>query len=202
MPANAAESRPAAPAAGIADDAEAFLALAQPWEGPLYRHCHRLLGDPRDAEDLCQEALLRAYQYRHRYDPRYRFSTWLFTLATRLCLSEMRRRQVRPLFLGQSPLHAGCCGEAGDQEEPRELASQGPSPRQVAEAREAERLLVAAMAELPPKYRVAVSLFYQQDLGIADIAEILGVSANLVKVRLFRGREQLARLLRPHLEVS
>ncbi|MBE7560222.1 sigma-70 family RNA polymerase sigma factor [bacterium] len=158
-----------------------------------------MMGDAGEAEDLCQETLLRAYQNRHRYDPAHRFSTWLFTLATRLCLSEIRRRQIRPLFMqGATPLYSK--GRPGAEDPVSRLASPSPSPREAAEARQAERLLVAALAQLPPAYRAPLSLFYEQELSIADIASALGISENLVKVRLFRGRRQLLEILRPQLE--
>lgn len=174
--------------ASALDEPEAFLAAVEPWEGPLYRHCLRLLGNAGDAEDLCQEALARAYRQRGRYRPEYRFSTWLFTLATRLCLSELRRRQVRPLF------------GARDETALAEVPAPQPGPRRAAQRREAERLLLAALTRLPLKYRAPLSLHYEKELCIAEIAEILEISANLVKVRLFRGREKLLELLRPHLE--
>jgi len=174
----------------LPDDPDAFAARVRPWEAPLYRHCLRLLGHAADAEDFCQEALLRAFTHRVRYDPRYRLSTWLFTIATRLCLSELRKRQVVPLMLS-----------AEDEASPAPaVVEPGKGPRGAAMAREAERLLVAALARLPVDFRVAVSLFYDRNLSLAEIGEMLEISPGLVKVRLFRAREKLAELLEPHAE--
>jgi RNA polymerase sigma-70 factor, ECF subfamily len=171
----------------IPEDPEEFLALVQPWEGPLYRHCCRLLGNQDDARDLCQEGLLRAYNQRHRYNPQYKFSTWLFTLTTRLGLTEIRKRQVTPLW-GAKPA-----------DEIANLSDSARNPRGRMQQKETQQLLLDALSRLPVKYRVPVSLFYEKELSLAEIAEILEITENLVKMRLYRGREKLMHMLDPYI---
>jgi RNA polymerase sigma-70 factor (ECF subfamily) len=74
-----------------AGDASAFDALFRRWSAPLLRYVDRMVRDPAAAEELVQETFLRLYRARERYEPEARFSTWLYTIATRLALNELRR---------------------------------------------------------------------------------------------------------------
>src|SRR2546422_5922336 len=83
-------------AAAQAGDERAFRRLVEPYRHPLEVHCYRMLGSAQDAEDLSQETLLRAWRALDRFEPRAKFQTWLYRIATNACLDEIERRPRRP----------------------------------------------------------------------------------------------------------
>ena len=82
--------------AAQAGDEQAFRRLVEPYRRALEVHCYRILGSAHDAEDLAQEALLRAWRGLERFEPRVQFQTWLYRIATNACLDELERRPRRP----------------------------------------------------------------------------------------------------------
>jgi RNA polymerase sigma-70 factor, ECF subfamily len=156
-------------------DASAFEALVDRFEGPLYRFLFLRTGDAHEAEELAQEAFLKAWRNIERYDSRWRFSTWLYTLAKRLAIS--RRRKARPEREAADSLEAIAVDE---------------DPARIAGAREE----VANLWELAARFlnreqRSALWLRYAEERGIDEIARILGRRRVTVRVILFRAREKL-----------
>ncbi|MEW6072005.1 MAG: sigma-70 family RNA polymerase sigma factor [Planctomycetota bacterium] len=172
----AAETLALAAAGG--DDA-AFATLVARFEGPLYRFLLLRTGRAAEAEELVQEAFVKAWRNLARYDPRWRFSTWLYTLAGRLAIS--RARLVRPPGEGEEAL-AGVAVEA----DPARLA---------AGREERENLWALAARVLRPEERSALWLRYGEGRDPGEIAQILGRRRVTVRVLLFRARGELARRL-------
>lgn len=162
-------------------DVNAFGELVQRHQRAVFNVCYRLLGDRHEAEDLTQEAFIRAYQRLDTFDVERPFGPWVRRVAANLCLNHLERR--RPLSL---PLD----GE-------RSLALQAPStgPEAALERAEQWDRLRAAIRALPPHYRAVIELRHFQELSYAEIAEALGISLGNVKTYLFRARKQLARRL-------
>jgi RNA polymerase sigma-70 factor, ECF subfamily len=134
-----------------------------------------------DAEDLAQEAFIRAWQRIDSYNPRYRFSTWLFTIAQRLAISHGRANpRGRTQELGSGAVHVG------PQREPGESA-----------LRREQQIRIWSMVEeiLPPEQQTALWLRYVEEMAIAEIATVLGKSQVGVRVMLFRARAVLAQRL-------
>src|SRR5437660_1360630 len=90
-------------AAAQAGDEAAFRRLVEPYRHALEVHCYRMLGSALDTEDLVQETLLRAWRALERYEPRAKFQTWLYRIATNACLDELERRRRRPEPLDPFP---------------------------------------------------------------------------------------------------
>jgi RNA polymerase sigma-70 factor (ECF subfamily) len=135
--------------------------------------------DAAEAEDLTQDAFLRAWQNLARYDSRWRFSTWLYTLAERLCISARRSRGKGPaIALGDAELH-------GHSAEP------DPS-HAAAEQDEGRALWETATRFLRPEERTALWLRYAEDRPMDEIGRILGRPTVTVRVLLFRARGRLA----------
>ena len=138
-------------------------------------HFLRRQGASADAEDLTQETFLRAYENLHRYDRRWAFSTWLFTIARRTSINHRRRR--RPTT---------------DPSAVDAAVSPAPAPLDVMIAEESGRRLwdQAAML-LSEEQMTALWLHYAEDMPARDIALVLGRSRASVKVMLFRARKRL-----------
>lgn len=161
---------------------ESFATLARRHQVPVVHYVRRLAGrGGADADDVAQEAFLRAWRRIGAYDPRWAFSTWLFTIARRTWLNAARtarRRRVRETALATT-------------------ASGSASPLAVVIAAErATRLWEVARAELKEREFTALWLRYVEAKTIEEIAAVLGRPAATVKVILFRARRRLEPLVR------
>jgi RNA polymerase sigma-70 factor, ECF subfamily len=157
-----------------------FEELARRLQVPLV-HFLRMHAGPEDAEDLAQDALIRAYRKLDRYQPKWRFATWLFTIARRLSMNAARRR--RPSLDCQALEHAH-----SPSPEPHEL---------VAEADDRRRLWSLAAEVLTEQQLSAVWLFYVEQLPVKEVARIVGCSRVAVRALLFRARKRLLESLPP-----
>lgn len=175
----------------LGGDREAYTVLVERYSGPLFRYLLRMLGRYEEAEDVTQEAFLRAYLSLASYDPHYRFSTWLFRIATNLALNRLRdeRRVISLEALSGTP-----------EEPPPELEDRRNEsrPEAVAEQKELSRWVRECLEELPPAYRLVVALRHVADLSYEEIAEVTGLPLNTVRSRLHRGRERLGECLEKH----
>lgn len=163
-----------------AGSSTAFAELVYRHHANLHAFLRRFCATPEDAADLTQDAFCRAYAAMSDYDARWTFKTWLFTIGRNLALSELRsRRRQRDADHSQLPQPASVC-----------------SPADAAVHAEAVAGLRTAMAQLPDEQQQALWLFHGEGMSVRDVACILGRSTVGVRVMLFRGRRQLARLLR------
>jgi RNA polymerase sigma-70 factor (ECF subfamily) len=180
-------------AAGRAGDLELHRAV-------LTGHCYRMLGSAVDAEDAVQEAMVRAWRSLDRFDGRASLKTWLYRIATNVCLDALsdRQRRLRPLELGG----AGTPDDELEQKprthwlEPvpdvRALPERG-DPAELAALRQSIRLaFVAALQHLPPKQRAALLLSEVLGWSAAEVAECLETSVPAVNSALQRARATLA----------
>lgn len=153
--------------------------------GPLaYRVARGVLRNPADAEDVAQEAMLRAYRRFDRLRDRNRFRAWLVRIAFRLALDRLRSRKRREQrdTLWSQPEHQPPPANAED----------------LAASNEFQAHLENALAELPEKLRLVLLLAAMEGHTIDEIAAMLGISTGTVKSRIFYARKQLAEKLRWH----
>jgi len=153
--------------------------------GPLaYRVAQGVLRNTADAEDVAQEALLRAYRQFDRLRDRNRFRAWLVRITFRLALDRLRSRKRRELrdTLWSQPEHQPRAATAED----------------LAASNEFQAHLETALAELPEKLRLVLLLAAMEGHTIDEIAGMLGISTGTVKSRIFYARRQLAEKLRCH----
>jgi RNA polymerase sigma-70 factor (ECF subfamily) len=155
-------------------DVEAFAGIVRRWQSPLINLAYRFCGDRGRAEEMAQEAFLRAYRGLEGYRGDAAFSTWLFALATNLYRSELRRIPQRTVTLDEAP-------------EPSDPISM----IEVHELRDRDLAVRRAVLALPPKYREALLLFYFHEMDVPATAQSLGLPEGTVKARLHRGRELL-----------
>ncbi len=186
-------------AALAAGDDLALNRVMQRWQKPVRTFVLRYLPNESDADDLVQETFVRVYKHRTRYEPKGRFSTWLFTIAVNLCRNhaeKMGRRAAEPLD-GAMVSETSRTAPAGIA---REHVSDAPGPADHALAQERAAAVRAAVQDLPADLRAAVILSEFEDLSHAEIADVMGTTPKAVETRLYRARAalrgRLARWLR------
>jgi RNA polymerase sigma-70 factor (ECF subfamily) len=174
----------------LQDDAQAFARLMARWEGPIQRLCARMTGDAHRAEDLTQAVFVRVFARRSDWEPRGRFSTFLWRIALNLCHDELRKTNRR----GECSFEALAEAGAGGLEL---LAAEEPPPDVQAEARERGELVRRAVLKLAPHYRAVVALRHYEQLKFHEIAAVLDIPEGTVKSRMAEALTQLGRLLKP-----
>jgi len=171
-------------------DRLAFGELVELYKDKLYNLGYRMMGNPQEAEDVAQEAFLRAFKNLSKYDPKHKFSTWIYRIATNLCIDRMRKKKA------DYSLDAEIDGiEGGDMY--TRLASSERTPEEEVVRAETHGEVQRAIEALPDNYRAAVILKYMHDMSLQEIADILEVPVSTVKTRIHRGREALRNLLSP-----
>jgi RNA polymerase sigma-70 factor, ECF subfamily len=166
-------------------DLRAFAALYARHRGPLYRYVARLVQDREVADDLFQEVWSRVIAHRERYEPRARFSTYLYRVARNCCIDHLRRVAARPGLLAAS-------AEAGDEDPTLALcAPDEDSPENRLARAELIARYRAAIESLPLEQRDAFLLTEQSGLSLEEIAAVTGVGLETAKSRL---RYALAKL--------
>lgn len=195
----AAESDAQVVARVAAGDRDAFRILVERYQGLVYTHVFRIVRQEEDAEDVAQEAFLRAYERLDRFDRTRPFAPWLVTLATRLALNHVRDRSHPTLSL-DAPAAPATPSGGPSAEAPAladAIAAPGESPHALAATEELRRRIDAAMLRLPPQARAILQLRAREGLSIAEIAAAVGLSETATKVALHRARETLREWISP-----
>ena len=170
-----------------AGDDSAFDGLFRRWAGPLLRYLERMVGDMATAEELVQETFLRVYRARDRYEPRARFSTWLYRIGTNLALNELKRPRRR---------------NQHDGEIVEEIRSSATPTDELVGARRTQGDVERELAVLPERQRMALWLSAVEGHSYAEVAKILDTTEKSVKALVHRGRTALLGRLRGALEAG
>jgi RNA polymerase sigma-70 factor (ECF subfamily) len=165
----------------------------------LTAYCYRMLGSPFEAEDAVQETLVRAWRAYERFEGRSALRSWLYRIATNVCLDMIgsRERRARPMDLGpaQEPVLGSLNlrpDESFVEPIPDSLVAQGSDPAEIAATRDSVRLaLVAALQHLPPRQRAALILCEVLRWKAAEVADLLETSVASVNSALQRARATL-----------
>lgn len=163
-------------------DQDAARMLVDAHKDRLFAFVWRILRDHHESEEICQEAFLRAFSSLESFSAEYRFSTWLFTIAYRLCLNHIRRRKS---LTGDVDFTGISNGEPDTVE-------------QIAESEEARRLkdqIWSAVDELSGPQKAAIMLFYREGMSCEVIAQTLGIPMATAKSHLHRARGRLRDIL-------
>jgi RNA polymerase sigma-70 factor (ECF subfamily) len=177
----------------LAGDVNAFAGIVERWQGPLVSLAFRFCRDRDRAEDMAQDAFVRAFRFLHRWRRDAAFSTWLFAIALNVFRTALRRDRRPPL--AADPEAVARIRGAGSAQRTRGMASSPPDGSEDAMADALRR----TVARLPRRYREAVILYYFLEQNVTEAAAVLGVPEGTVKARLHRGRailkERMAGLL-------
>ncbi len=173
----------------IKGDQNAFGEIVELYKDKVFHICFRMLGNRHEAEDIAQEAFVRAYVNIKTFNQNKKFSTWLFRIATNLCIDRIRKK--KPDYY----LDAEVSGTDGLTMY-SQVASSTPLPEDEVENLELQSTIQQEISKLPEKYRSVIVLKYIEELPLQEISEILDLPLGTVKTRVHRGREALRKQLR------
>jgi RNA polymerase sigma-70 factor (ECF subfamily) len=162
--------------------------LIQQYQYRLFRYLLMLTGRREEAQDLFQETWIRVLEKGHQYQPRWKFETWLFTIARHLVIDFLRRRQPQSLDALLQPTGADRPLELEDTASSSafEQAFQGEEAASVA----------SALRHLPPSYREVLTLRFHEEMALEEIARVVDSPLSTVKSRLYRGLAMLREWLK------
>jgi RNA polymerase sigma-70 factor (ECF subfamily) len=174
-------------------DHESFTILVQRYQGRLVNYLFRMLRNLDDAHDLAQEVFLKIHKALDRYNPKYRFSTWLFRVGQNAAIDSIRKRRLKVVSMHGRP---GPDGESTEWEFPTK------DPDAYRELRNLERgdAIREAVDGLPEEYRELIVLRHYGELTYDEIAQLKEMPLGTVKNKLFRGRKMLQAKLASYLK--
>ncbi len=165
-----------------AGDIESFGLLVERYEAKLARYGRKFFADNEDIKDLVQEVFIKTYANIQSFDASRRFSPWVYRIAHNEFVNAMKRKGLMAIF----PFDL-------------DLLLPHPVSKETADAnahrQDLKRLLDKCLRELNPKYREPLILYYFEEMGYREIAEVLQVPVSTVGVRLQRGRAMLEKLI-------
>ena len=167
----------------LSGEQDAFAVLVERYKDAVQNLAYRMLSNATEAEDVTQEVFVRAYTQLATYKSAHKFSTWLLSIASHLAIDQLRRRRFLALPLEDVPFLEW-------------VADLGVGPEQSALEGEQQDEIQAYLQRLPSKYRAVIVLRYWYDLSYEEIGMALNLTPALVKARLHRARELLARYIK------
>jgi len=176
----------------LGGDQDAFRALVERHSRSLFRLAYRMTGNEKDAEEVVQEAFLRAYRRLDRFESRADFGTWLYRIGVNCSLDMMRKRKTESSRRVQA---SGDDPEAGDPLD--NVVSMEPAPDRMMLSAEVKEKVQAAMKTLSPVERTAFVLRHFEGRSIEEIGKTLGLGAGATKNSVFRAVQKLRRQLEP-----
>jgi len=160
--------------------------LIEQYQYRLFRYLLYITGSQERAEDFFQETWIRVLERGHQYDGKSKFEAWLFAIARHMVIDWQRQKKMQSLDALTDP----------EEGPPKDFPSEKEaSPLEAVLNREEGAAVQASLGRLPAIYREVLLLRFQEDLGLAEIADVLGAPMSTVKSRLYRGLEGLKGLL-------
>lgn len=169
-------------------DQQAFAEIVELYKDKVYQISYRMVGNFHEAQDIAQEAFLRAFMNIETYDMNRKFSTWLFRIVTNLSIDRLRKK--KPDFYLDQEI-SGTEGLTLSSQ----IAAAEDLPEDLVITNELQDWIQGEILKLPPKYRSAIILKYIEDLSLKEISEVLDLPVATVKTRIHRGREALRKRL-------
>ncbi len=170
----------------------AFRELLVRYERPVFSLVFRMVRNRETAEDVAQEAFVKAFSAIHTYNPSYRFSNWIFKIANNMAIDRLRKRELATVSIDGAP-------NAGSTEEEHrtgfDIPDRSETPEAYTENRELGSRIEVAMGRLRPEYRTAVILRHVEGHSYQEISDIMELPLGTVKTYIHRGRGELKGLL-------
>jgi RNA polymerase sigma-70 factor (ECF subfamily) len=163
-------------------DNDAFAALVEQYQNRIYRLAKNITQNDEDAEDVLQEAFLKAYSHLDTFQRNAKFYTWIVRIAVNEALMKLRKRKTDRSVPLDEPL------DTGEETVNREIAVWDDNPEQQYSREEIQQILDNAVEELKPDFRAVFALRDIEELSTEETAETLGISVPAVKSRLLRAR--------------
>ena len=167
---------------------DAFGVIIDAYERRIYQHCYRLLGSFHDAEEVTQEAFVKAYTKIHTFKNKQKFSPWIYRIATNTAVDWMRKK--KPLYILDQPIAVGENITYLDH-----VKNTSETPEETIEQKENQDEMQQFLLQLPSKYRVVLVLRYMDELSIKEMSEVLDLPIGTIKTQLHRGIEALRELM-------
>ena len=177
-----------------ANDRRAFDDIVARYQDRVLNYVRGMVSDRDDADEIALDTFVRAYAGLRSFESRATLHTWLFRIATNLCIDYRRRRMKRGVFVSLDAPAA-----SGDDVSPRDLPDSRYDPARVAADSELGAQLRLAIASLPDRLRAVVLLHDLEGLAYDEIAQVVGCPLGTVKSRLFHARMALRSALTPYL---
>jgi RNA polymerase sigma-70 factor, ECF subfamily len=171
---------------------KAYRELLDRYQRPVFSLVYRMVRDREKAEDLAQETFVKVFNQLDKYNPKYKFSSWIFKIASNLSIDTLRKKELETVSLDGSRQ----ARTAEETEASRiTVASRDENPEELLEARELGREIEEAIGSLRPEYRTAIVLRHVEGRPYEEIAEIMELPLGTVKTYIHRGRSELRELL-------
>lgn len=167
---------------------EKFGLLLDRYQRPIFNFIYRFYGNYELSEELTQETFLRCFQFLKSYDPKRKFSTWLYTVAKNLCIDHLKKQKAAREISLEQALPAVERQEAGRS---GEVSPQLQCIRNQEDAR-----LLGSLSRIEATRRIVLILYYFQGLSYQEISEALSVPVSTVKIRIFRAKKALLQQMR------
>jgi RNA polymerase sigma-70 factor (ECF subfamily) len=189
------EDEPILVAAAQGGDITAFETLVGRYERKILRLAQNITQNREDAEDVMQEAFLKAYEHLSGFQGNSRFYTWLVRIAVNQALMKLRKRRPNVVSIDEEV-------NTGEDLIPREIEDWGPSPEDRYKQTELSDILSEVIGDLDPSFRIVFQLRDIEELSTEETAEALGLSVPAVKSRLLRARLKLRQKLNKYFRRS
>jgi len=174
-------------------DKSTFCQLVEKYQYAVINTCYRFLRNRDEAEEAAQEVFLKVYLSANSYQPRAKFSTWLFKIVMNLCLNKLRDKKKYSSLKIDNPFYKNQI----ENDIPALTESQ---PDKSYEHKELKRIIKDAIDSLPENQRVAIMLNKYEGFSYQDMAKILDCSVSSIQSRLFRAKESLKKKLEPYIK--
>ncbi|HEY1063341.1 MAG TPA: sigma-70 family RNA polymerase sigma factor [Daejeonella sp.] len=158
-------------------DSSAYRFLVDRNKKIVYSIAFRILGNKEDAEDASQESFIKAYNQLHTFEGKSKFSTWIYTITYRTCVSRLQKKSIDINTI--------------DQEIIEEYSDSTDNPHQELSKKEVRIIVKESINKLPKLDALIITLYYFNENSINEIEEITGLTASNIKIKLFRARKIL-----------
>lgn len=165
-------------------DERAFEDLLAAYDKRIYNIAYRMMGNPNDAQDMAQEAIIKAYRNLGSFKGSCMFSSWIYRITVNTCLDELRRRKKRNVVYLDAVENEGAA-----------YPDRAPLPDQVAESNEKYKVILSAIRDLTEDYKTVIVLRDMQGFSYQEISQIIDCNIGTVKSRINRARNILKSVL-------